>query len=422
MATTARKQWTFMVYMAGDNNLAAAGLADLREMKAVGTNDQLNVIAQFDNGADHKSRRYVLQGGTALAEDVVEELGETNCGDPEVFRSFIDWGVRSFPAERTMLVIWNHGNGWDDEDIYKAAARLQLGIERRGVALTNGSNGTLDRGQLRAVSSGRFRRALFSSAIEQAVTYRGIAYDDDACDFLDCVELKNVLAAAARSLGKKLDVVGMDACLMSMVEIVYQIREGAAHVVGSEQTEPNNGWPYDAILGTLAADPTMTPEALAETVVQKFVASYDPKAGVTQSAFDVSKVEALATLIDGLADVLVKNFDNPAVLSQVVQSRAQVQEYQKPDYVDLADFCELLAGRATLPAIKNACQDVFHEVRASRFVIGSEFRGASVQHSNGVSIYFPRKTVSPLYATLDFTKITSWEKFLAAYQAGTVHP
>ena len=59
--TVAKKNWTIMVYLAGDNNLDSAGAVDLKEMKQVGSNDQINVLAQFDRAgtirkkADHFS-------------------------------------------------------------------------------------------------------------------------------------------------------------------------------------------------------------------------------------------------------------------------------------------------------------------------------------------------------------------------------
>ena len=43
-----KKSWTFMVYMAGDNNLDPEGVQDLQEMKKVGSTAEVNVIAQFD--------------------------------------------------------------------------------------------------------------------------------------------------------------------------------------------------------------------------------------------------------------------------------------------------------------------------------------------------------------------------------------
>jgi len=42
MATPTEKQWTIMVYLAGDNNLDSAGVTDLKEMKEVGSTEQVN--------------------------------------------------------------------------------------------------------------------------------------------------------------------------------------------------------------------------------------------------------------------------------------------------------------------------------------------------------------------------------------------
>jgi hypothetical protein len=45
-----------------------------------------------------------------------------------------------------------------------------------------------------------------------------------------------------------------------------------------------------------------------------------------------------------------------------------------------------------------------------------------MQHSYGVSVYFPRKEISALYATLDLTKDIAWEQFLKKYSAETRQP
>ena len=93
-----------------------------------------------------------------------------------------------------------------------------------------------------------------------AIKERGIAYDDQAQDFLDNIELKKVLANIRKKLKRNIDILGMDACLMSMVEVAYQMRDAVDYSVGSEESEPNEGWPYDRILKALAANPAMTPE------------------------------------------------------------------------------------------------------------------------------------------------------------------
>ncbi|HYS92698.1 MAG TPA: hypothetical protein VEL48_04675, partial [Candidatus Acidoferrales bacterium] len=48
-------------------------------------------------------------------------------------------------------------------------------------------------------------------------------------------------------------------------------------------------------------------------------------------------------------------------------------------------------------------------------VIRAGAKGKRVAHSSGVSIYFPKKTVSSLYATLDFSKKGAWASFIANY-------
>ena len=228
MPKTAEKQWTVMVYMAGDNNLDPEGVVDLREMKKVGSTDKLSVIAQFDRAQGHASQRYVLRKGTKLAADSVAKLGKVNTGDPKRLNDFIAWGVKQYPAKHYLLVLWNHGQGWDDTDIY-ADERF------RG---------------LRRLTTGRVRHALFHTPVrrtlEQAkrnVEYRAILLDDNAKDFLDNQEMKKVLAKAKKLIKRNLDVFGMDACLMSMAEVGYQSHGSADYTVGSEETEPGEGWP-----------------------------------------------------------------------------------------------------------------------------------------------------------------------------------
>jgi Clostripain family len=63
--------------------------------------------------------------------------------------------------------------------------------------------------------------------------------------------------STSRVLGRKVDVVGMDACLMTMIEVAYEMRDYALVLVGSEKTEPGPGWPHAAILGVLTARPAL---------------------------------------------------------------------------------------------------------------------------------------------------------------------
>ena len=414
-----KKRWTVMVYLAGDNNLDGAGVVDLNEMKAVGSTPEVNIIAQFDRaGARQQTSRYYVRKASTLEQDVVANLGETNTGDPNVLESFAQWGITNYPAEHYLLVLWNHGSGWDDTNVYRAAQALNVEVARKGKTMlpTMGiAVSSMTTQQVRQISTQRFRRALFRGTVENAMRTRAIAFDDNAQDFLDNVETKRVMSAIRKRLGQKLDVLGMDACLMSMAEVAYQVRDDVAFTVGSEQTEPNDGWPYDAVLAELVARPSMTPLELTKLIVKKYVASYASGDAVTQSAFDLARSEALASAISDLGVVLTTALSLATVLSALMLARNQVQRYATEDYVDLGDLCRLIRAKTTQVKITTACDAVLQLVGTGKFVTANAHKGAALSRSKGVSIYFPTRFVSPLYATLDFAKNTKWDEFLRAY-------
>ncbi len=427
MPKVTEKEWTVMVYLAGDNNLDSAGVVDLKEMKKVGSTEQINVIAQFDReGKDIATNRYYIRKGGTLAKDVVGNLGETNMGNPRVLEDFIKWGIKNYPAEHYLVVVWNHGNGWNDENVYRVARNMmKLNIKRRGEVVLPAKGAPKDSvsiRRIRAIGGKKFRHALFHTSIMKAITTRGIAYDDDAQDFLDNIEMKRLLASTKKILKRKIDILGMDACMMSMAEVVYQLRDSVSLTVGSEEVEPGDGWPYNRILARLTKKPTMMPSELATTIVNEYLASYPANAGVTQSACDLSKAGLLASAVDQLADGLNSHLSDAAVRATVIECRLQTQAYDTPDYIDLYDFCGLLESKTGFDDIRAACSAVKNMIQRDGVVIRSGYKGKNVKHSNGLSIYFPQKSLSSLYATLDFTKKTSWGKFLERCISYTQRP
>ena len=399
--TATKKPWSVMVYMAGDNSLDPEGVYDLKEMKKVGSTDKLNIIAQFDRVTGHVARRYYLRKGGIVTGDAVASLGAVNTGDPKSLFDFILWGVNTYPADHYLLVLWNHGQGWDDTDIY-ANERYRA---------------------LRRLSISPIQHALFHSPVRRTMekakgdkVARAILLDDNAKDFLDNHEMKKVLADTANLLNKKLDILGMDACLMSMAEVGFQIHESADYTVGSEQTEPGAGWPYNTILSALAKKPAMSPRDLSTIIVKKYLDSYTSADGVTYSACDLSKANVLASAVASLAKALQVSLSDTKAKQQILAVRTQVQNYEVPDNIDLVDFCALMANSGAGLTVKTACQKVIQAVE-SGYVITQGYKGADMKNSHGVAIYFPTQAVSPLYASLDFSNKTGWDAFLKAYIA-----
>ena len=93
------KSWTFIVYMGGDNNLEPDGVKDLKEMKKVGSTNDVNLIAQFDRATGHTSKRYYLRKGGQASADAVATVGKVNTGRSEEPHGLYQVGREVIPGK-----------------------------------------------------------------------------------------------------------------------------------------------------------------------------------------------------------------------------------------------------------------------------------------------------------------------------------
>lgn len=410
---TGKKAWTILVWIAGDNNLSDYGTLDLAELKQVGSGAKVNLVAQYDRSGTTGTQRYFLRKGTTLAADAVADLGETNTGDPKVAIDFFTWGITTYPSDHVMCVLWNHGSGIDETDVY-ARARALTASGRKSAAPV-----TVTRNHARAIAGSKLSRALFRSTIDKALRSKAIAYDDTSRDFLDNTELGNVVATVVKNTGRPIDVIGFDACLMNMVEIGYQLRDSASYIVGSEETEPGNGWPYDKVAAAATKAATGTPAKLASAVVNAYVASYakDPNENrVTQSAVDVSKVGALTAAVDALASACIANLQAAPDYMAFSQSVTNAVRFEMRDFVDLGDLCKQLAARSKNAEVVAAAKAVTAALGA--YVTTKGYKGSGVAAATGTTIYFPLAgDVHVAYDQLDFAKHTRWPELIAKFRS-----
>jgi len=413
MSNGGRRKWTAAVWVAGDNNLDSFGETDLGEMKKVGSSDDVAVVAQFDRMGDEQTRRYLLRADTALEEDVVAELGETNTGDPAVAADFFAWAFGEWPSEKRLAVIWNHGSGIDEADIYARATTRGLRIERAPAP----DDDAIPQARVREVASSGHRRALFATTLDKAVHSRAIAYDDAARDFLDNAELKRVLTEVVERTGAPIDILGFDACLMNLVEVAYQLRGTVDHIVGSEEVEPGDGWPYDGVIGELAATPDLPPRDAAVRFVQKYMDSYRGDETVTQSAVDVSRASEVAEAMSAFADASIPLLDSNEHFGAFSKAVKNAQRFRMKDFADLGDLCARVGAESAPTHVQQAAatlrEALFGE---SPFVIASDRKGAGVEGATGTAVYFPIVgDVQVAYDELDFGRDTAWPTLIAKY-------
>ena len=393
------KPWTFLVYIAGDNDLDPSARFDLQEMRWGASGEHVHAVAQFDSRDDAAYRYRFVDG---QQEQVGDPLPEINSGDAATLTDFVRWGRRHFPGERTALVIWSHGTGLRElpEDFDYASLRSGE-AEQTKVEL---------------------RRTLFHSTLHtlarQRGQLRGIAVDATARDFLDTRELARALAAAQAD-GPPVDLLGFDACLMNVLEIAYQLRNQARFMAGSQEQMPGQGWPYADLLTLLEEEPGMDGASLACWIVDLYTHATGGdlrgrESPYTHSAMDLSRVTETHALIQALAKALL----NPEVLEHSLVQHAfhvigqEAKRFHERDLVDLGDWCALLGlhtpGAASHSFGERLAALQRHLAVGEGVVLASRAHGGDdAEAVHGVSIYWPREEYDPLYDRLDFAD-TQW--------------
>ena len=332
-ASALRADWTFMVYLDGDNNLESNAIDDFLEMAQFGSTTDLDIIVQFDRIPEYDSswgdwtttkRFRVTRNMTPITEDQIEDIGEANMGDPQTLIDFVTWAQQSFPSDKYALILWNHGDGWSRE------------MTRPGK--------------------------------------ESVCTDSTDSDRLNMKELQNAFS----SIGGRLDLIGFDACLMSMIEVAYEIRDYGDVMVGSEEVEPDEGWPYQIILEGLQANPSWSAQSLAVAIVEAYY-SQSVEWDVL-SAIHLNAVGDLAMAVSDLAQALI--------------------DHRAGDYSVVAAAAETVKTRID--------ETVLYELH-----------GASWPGAHGLAIYFPQKSVDFDIdyndTVIDFPRDTQWEEFLQEF-------
>jgi hypothetical protein len=270
-------------------------------------------------------------------------------------------------------------------------------------------------------------RAICADAQERRYRF-AIAFDDSSLDFLDNAKLQQAFREAEEQTGQKVSLIGMDACLMSMVEVAYQLRANVNYMVGSQEVEPLSGWPYTAILSSLTSDSGMTPEAVTRLIVQEYGRYYEEDSRgslpqITQSATNLMVVEKLAEAVGRLASVLrqllvEQDFDVENALSY---AKRKVVRFKDMDCVDLYDFLKILrdeytGDRTDLTMVLDEVIDLMTLDIEPKLVVSNVTSGLRLSRVKGLSIYSPFNGYSKFYDRSDFATC-GWGKFIRVYNS-----
>ncbi len=433
------KEWTIMIYMAGDNNLAvdmAYAMEQIKSVAAAGV-DSPNLFVYYDGNSpaiptlycdfsEAGKPRYVRSYRVPNKLYPVNEKQNENAADSSSIINFVDWCVNKVEvendkgeisygrrAQKYALIFSGHSLGFQDIGLFKdessGKAMKMSDFHRMLTRLTSSEE------QLIADANGEFR--------EEEVT---------------------------PLLGQPLEILGFDSCVMGMLEVGYQFAKVAKTMIASEGSVPSAGWTYAKILGCLTRENNRNIDTriLTEQFVKEFIRSQDSYTvggvSVDMAAWDLGQLPYLADAFDALSENLLKCFADPKsrlyrqMERVILQVHWKCQSYMYDQNVDLGDFCELLdleCGRVAYElgegedveflrgVVQPSCQKVLEEL--NRAVILSGFSGGGYQYSNGVSVFFPwsceayevsRENYESLWFARDVKRQRlSWTDFLQKY-------
>jgi hypothetical protein len=390
-------RFSFVVYLAGDNNLSEEMVWSLQEMNAASrepsVRKRIDVAALFDPlGGEPRRYEFVRSAHPAGAAPDIRSQSVAEPARPR----------RESPVELLESLLAGMGRG------------------RRILVLSGHGSGAV----------GDFLN------------------DEDPASTLSIPRLGKILEGAS------IEILGLDSCQMSTVEVGFEVRGSVSRLIASEGPVLNTGWPYRQVLAAVAESEARSPDDIARAVAATYLRFYRDYeiAGVSTdiAVCDLAKiglvaeaVEALGRAMTGpLSDLLADGLEEGLELGEletgasrsngartvrdsIVLAHWSAQSYKCDRYTDLYDFARQLlrfsAGRTGpgMDDLRKAGRGVLDAVEAA--VVSSGMTGAELQHSHGLSIYFPWsfRDFFPEYRNLRFAGDTGWAKFLEIYLRAT---
>lgn len=357
-AAAGAKALTYLTYEALDNNLYQDLNSILDTLELVGSNPQMNLLAQTDNFGPDNSARYLLQRHAQMGQIVSPHVklgaaGE-NSGDPNVFANAVKWGFGSYPARTNWLNISTHGMG-----------------------------------------------------------FAGINTDDNPESSQNIINFTQALKAGLS--GKKLDIISFDACLMATVEVGSELQDSANIMVGSEDSTYYWGKGYYQTFAKIAQNPAgMNPDQVVRSMVVDVHDKGASNQTLTISATDLRKMGELEAELDKLGRALRRLM--PTQSANIIRAARASQDFHMAQGIPFRDVNRLLnlfkqnVKDAEVAQIADRINHIMYRRGLIMFARQSKIQN---DQGRGLSIYLPIEgEVSPLYLQTRFARSTQWDEFL----------
>ncbi|MBP5154428.1 MAG: peptidase C11 [Lachnospiraceae bacterium] len=309
---------TVMVYMCGTDLESQHGMAsnDLNEMLKASIASNVNLIIYTGGCKGWKTTAisstnnqiYKIEGGRLVRLEA--NMGSNKSKpmtSPDTLAEFIQYGQSHYPANRNILILWDHGGG----------------------------------------------------------SLSGYGYDENVKG--NSMTLAGINTALKKG-GMKFDIIGFDTCLMATAENALMLTEYADYMVASEETEPGVGWYYTNWLTMLSNNTSVSSLELGKKIIDDFVdvcAVQCKGQKTTLSLVDLAELET--TVPDSLKSFAssTSQMISGDQFKTVATARSSSREFASSNRIDQVDLVDL-AGRIGTPEAKNLASVLLSAIKYNR--------------------------------------------------------
>ncbi|HEY8543251.1 MAG TPA: clostripain-related cysteine peptidase [Pseudothermotoga sp.] len=273
-----KPSWLIFLWLASDNNLDDQVMGDLEEMTNAA--QDVSLIILWDSSNQSKDGIYVMTEDSTIIR--IEETGEINSGDGNLLRYYTE-KFSKIDSNYKAIIIWNHGLAWYDLNVYKT---------------------------------------------------KGISYDDQSKDFLTIQEITDNVTG-------NWDVLGMDACLMGSIEVIYALKDVADYILASAHNIPGTGWNYSFTRSISQS----TPLEMCEKIVDSYRDFYSNFPNISLAVYETKYISSAIDLFNEFLSTtntkLQKNFWTTYSSSYCLYDLGEVLESLQATQV-LNDFSQVV--------------------------------------------------------------------------------
>ena len=303
-----QKTRTLMVYLAGDNNLSGHMQKNISSMMSAWKKSyNANIVIYFD-APNAAPELYTFRfNGKEVEKQVLKTYEEMDSADPEVLKKILNEMQDLYPSDSYGLILGSHASGW-----------------------------------IPSGGSGRSSRMLYA----EPVLTRSFGTDYTGPNEMDTRDM----AKAIPFNKENLEFILFDACLMSSIEVLYDLRDKAKYVIASPAELPAPGFPYARVMPYFWGKGTNLEKDLVK-VCDEFWDYYNTYNAANRfGTIALIKMDGMEHLFDLTREVLQGKKENVATIDKNAVYCYPMVEYFKYDrFFDLGEYMKYMTeGREGL--------------------------------------------------------------------------